>query len=104
MNMRLLTVILFSVLLSFVVEAIDASVQYRPGEGKADYRKYRPASPELGQSYSPPLAADHSGSSMVPQVYMNTDSNSKQNSIAQVFAPSISYIERGKLLSDIKHS
>lgn len=83
MSMRLLTVIMFSFFLSSVVEAIDASVQYRPGEGKADYRKYRPASPELGQSYSPPLAADHSGSSMVPQVYMNTDSNSKQNSIAQ---------------------
>lgn len=52
MNMRLLTVILFSVLLSFVVEAIDASVQYRPGEGKTDYRRYRPPSPVSEQSSS----------------------------------------------------
>ena len=42
--------ILFSVLLSFVVEAIDASVQYRPGEGKADYRKYRPATGGIAES------------------------------------------------------
>lgn len=83
MNMRLLTVILFSFVLSSVAEAIDASVQYRPGEGNDDYRKYRPASPVLGQSSSPPQADDHSGSSTVPQAYINTDSRSKQNSIAQ---------------------
>ena len=42
MNMKLLTAILISFVLSSGVEAIDASVQYRPGEVKTDYRRYRP--------------------------------------------------------------